>query len=205
MNMVIYRIKNLVNNKVYIGQSIGNGMSRKHSHFQPNPNKVKNQHLYASMELYGREKFEFRVICECLSQSELDFLEQAFILYYDSSDPLKGYNHTLGGNGKGKVTDRTREKLSRAAKGRSPSQETREKLRQASLGRTRTQEQRERYRQAAILRSQNPQYREKLRQSKLDHNPFKGHHHTLDSKLKIGSASRERKAWLKDGIHIARK
>ena len=67
---------------------------------------------------YGWESFQHEILCEKLSQDGAEKLEKAFITYYDSSDPEKGYNRFLGGLGKGAHMSEVTKRLSSAAKNR---------------------------------------------------------------------------------------
>lgn len=94
---IIYMIKNKVNNKVYIGQSI-------HSFKRRYKGKrwwdyTHNPHLKNSYNKYGIENFEVTEILDiAFSKSELDIKEQHWILYYNSMNPKFGYNKSNGGN-----------------------------------------------------------------------------------------------------------
>ena len=101
----IYKIENLINGKVYIGQSI-NISERFTEHKRETfnfSNKTKfYYHLYCAIRKYGLENFSFSVIEEC-SEKELDEREIFWIKEYNSYQ--KGYNKTLGGNGIRTITE----------------------------------------------------------------------------------------------------
>ena len=67
---------------------------------------------------YGWESFQHEILCEKLTRDGAEKLEKAFITYYDSSDPEKGYNRFLGGLGKGAHMSEVTKQLSREAKNR---------------------------------------------------------------------------------------
>ena len=67
---------------------------------------------------YGWESFQHEILCEKLTRDGAEKLEKAFITYYDSSDPEKGYNRFLGGLGKGAHMSEVTKRLSSAAKNR---------------------------------------------------------------------------------------
>lgn len=93
----IYKITNILNNKVYIGQSI-DIKNRWIQHIYEAKNKRKNGKLYPAMEEDGIDNFIFEVIEECnLDSSVLDAKERYWINYYDSFN--NGYNSTKGGQG----------------------------------------------------------------------------------------------------------
>lgn len=90
----IYKIKNKINGKVYIGQSV-NIERRWHSHKYAN---CKSSAIYSAIKKYGIENFSFKVIEEC-SIEELNDKEMYWINFYDSTNSNKGYNLNLGGAG----------------------------------------------------------------------------------------------------------
>lgn len=93
----IYRIKNKINNKSYIGQStcIEN---RWKQHLSEAKDKSSSKPLYQAIRKYGVENFSFEVLEEC-DTSLLDEKEVYYINLYNSYK--EGYNATLGGQGKG--------------------------------------------------------------------------------------------------------
>lgn len=102
----IYQIKNKVNGKVYIGQSVD--IERR---FNSHKNSNEDHPLYRGFKKYGIDNFSFEIIEECLV-SELNDKEIYYIDFYNSYD--KGYNQTLGGSNvsfqklsKGKVEEIT--------------------------------------------------------------------------------------------------
>lgn len=107
--MGIYKISNIRNNKVYIGQSVD--IQRRFSeHMRAlNNNCHYNQHLQASYNKYGKESFLYEVLCIC-ETTELDDMEVFFIDYYDSMNPECGYNKESGGSTNKSVSVETREK-----------------------------------------------------------------------------------------------
>lgn len=93
-NCGIYLITNLINGKVYIGQSINlkrRWYEHKYGNYQNN-NPIDRAFLK-----YGRENFKNEILEFCLPE-ELNEKEKYWIHYYDSNNPKKGYNVTYGGN-----------------------------------------------------------------------------------------------------------
>lgn len=85
---IIYRATNLINNKVYIGQTTGPLFKRKSSHI-----KNKNKKGFAkAIQKYGKENFLFEEIYTAFNKQELDRSEEWFISFYDSTNKNKGYN-----------------------------------------------------------------------------------------------------------------
>ena len=127
----IYLIRNNLNNKVYIGQTVngfkkrynfhGEGIERvckHHEHLKKNHPKSCNYHLLKSIEKYGFESFyvdeEFDV---AYSKKELDKLEDMYIKIYNSTDYKYGYNRKFGGS-HGKLTTEQKQYLSKINSGR---------------------------------------------------------------------------------------
>ena len=99
----IYKITNLKNNKIYIGQS-----RQIEKRFQQHKNKSKfleedkwYNPLHVDMYSFGIENFSFEVIEECTIE-ELNEKEEYWIKYYSSKED--GYNITSGGDCTGKLS-----------------------------------------------------------------------------------------------------
>jgi group I intron endonuclease len=108
----IYQIRNQVNGKKYIGQTIDlTNREEKWSNQLKNKDGRYNQHLEYSFAKYGSDNFDFSVLVDNCKESELDNLEIANILLHDTTDPDYGYNKTEGGEG-GRPTNETRKKMS---------------------------------------------------------------------------------------------
>lgn len=93
----IYKIKNKINNKVYIGQSV-NIRQRWRNHRTIGKRKNPQLLLYRAMQKYGIENFDFEIVEECLKE-DLDEKEIYWINFYDSTNKELGYNLTNGGMG----------------------------------------------------------------------------------------------------------
>ena len=93
----IYIIRNKINNKVYVGQSVNTKLRiANHKNLLRN-NKHENKYLQNSYNKYGYKNFEFKVIEKCKEEC-LDEKERYWIGYYDSMNRNKGYNRESGGN-----------------------------------------------------------------------------------------------------------
>lgn len=76
----IYQIRNLINNKVYIGQSV-NVMPRRNKHFfSLRHRNHTNPHLQAAFNKYGKENFIFEILLYC-EPFELTRYEEAVEKY----------------------------------------------------------------------------------------------------------------------------
>lgn len=114
----VYKITNIINNKIYIGQTqdYKNRWSRHKS--DARLGKKHNYHLYNSMRKYGINNFVFEIIAQTKYVEEIDKLEINLIEQYKSTNKDIGYNNSPGGQTNKLVSTETRQKLSRSLKGR---------------------------------------------------------------------------------------
>lgn len=90
----IYQIKNLINNKIYIGQST-NILSRWNSHKSNyNSHMESSPLLYAAFNKYGVENFEFTILEEIENRELLNEKETYYIQTLNTLAP-NGYNCIL--------------------------------------------------------------------------------------------------------------
>ena len=108
---IIYKIKNKINGKVYIGQTKscrgfdgrycanGTGVERVYNYYLNNLGSGKyNIHLIRSIEKYGIESFEVNEFLDiAFSKQELDIKEKCWISVYNTLDSRYGYNKRDGG------------------------------------------------------------------------------------------------------------
>ena len=99
--MWIYKITNIQNNKVYIGQTIRPVKDRFNRHINDALNNIIDTHFARAIRKYGKENFQIEIIDTAQSQNELNEKERYWIQYYNSVK--EGYNETdaiskCGGN-----------------------------------------------------------------------------------------------------------
>ena len=99
--MWIYKITNIQNNKVYIGQTIRPIEQRFHRHLSDALNNILDTHFARAIRKYGKDSFIIEEIDNAQTQDELNQKEQYWIRYYNSVE--EGYNETdaiskCGGN-----------------------------------------------------------------------------------------------------------
>lgn len=99
----IYLIRNNVNNKVYIGQSvdikrrIGEHLrSAQPEKYSKKSERDTNTPIHKAMQKYGIENFEVQILEKC-SRETLNDKEIYWIQIFDSTNYNKGYNITSGG------------------------------------------------------------------------------------------------------------
>lgn len=100
--MIIYKATNLINGKIYIGQTIQNFDRYKQCHINNalsgvDIKKGKRRPFYDAIRKYGAENFSWCIECICTSKKELCEKEIYYIKFYETYE--KGYNATKGGEG----------------------------------------------------------------------------------------------------------
>lgn len=133
--MYIYKITNLINNKIYFGQRSSD--YKTDSHYYGSGSVIQK-----AIKKYGKENFKKEIVKLCKSKQDLDNWEKLIILI-GKQHKYGCYNISIGGDGwtKGmKRSDTTRLKMSISANNRQPvSDETRNRITLALTGRKLTQ------------------------------------------------------------------
>lgn len=97
--MLIYKVTNLINNKVYIGQTTNSLDYRKSQHYRDTKRKNRTlTYFNRALVKYSPNDFTWEILIECSTIEKLNELEQHYINFYQSTDRDKGYNRKLGGN-----------------------------------------------------------------------------------------------------------
>src|SRR5690554_476411 len=113
----IYKITNLIDGKVYIGQTVNyNKRKKRHLSSLKNGNHH-NEHLQRAFDKHGEDSFKIELIKKC-NIEELDKLERYYIKELDACNHDKGYNMMYGGQRYRNFTKEVRLKTSEAGKGR---------------------------------------------------------------------------------------
>lgn len=94
--MIIYKVTNKVNNKVYIGQTSKSLDERKRAHYKQS-RLSSNTNFHRALAKYSIFDFVWEEIASADSKEKLNELEIKFIEEYNSFK--SGYNMTLGGDG----------------------------------------------------------------------------------------------------------
>jgi group I intron endonuclease len=121
----IYMIRNLVNNKVYVGKSV-NVEKRFNEHKRKLiSNTHDNIHLQRAWNTYGKENFSFTII-KCCEESLLNEKEIYYIKELNSNNMDFGYNLTDGGDGATgyRHTEETKKKIAELQIGKKMSNKT---------------------------------------------------------------------------------
>lgn len=210
--MLIYKITNKINGRVYIGQTIRTLKQRFTAHCTRNGCR---SYIGKAIKAHGKDNFTIEEIDTASSLEELNKKEIYWIKYYNSTDLSVGYNLTYGGDNR-VMLDSTKEKIANAHKGKPKppmseerkkaisaffkgrkstnkprkrgykrkghSDETKEKLRIANTGRKHTEETKNKIRE----NHKSPDVIEKIRNANL------GKSQTTESKIKISKSLKGR-------------
>lgn len=96
---LIYIIKNKVNEKVYIGQTVQDMNERFRQHLKPSTFKKRGTYkIYNAMSKYGKENFYIELVENEIPSEIIDDKEIFYINKFNSY--LNGYNSTNGGDSK---------------------------------------------------------------------------------------------------------
>jgi group I intron endonuclease len=110
--MIIYKVENLINGKVYIGKTIKSLNRRKTEHYSAV--KQGSQYVFhKALRKYNENIFDWSIIATAKSEKELLEIEKFFISQYKKEKVL--YNMTDGGDGISgyKHTNEAKNKMSR--------------------------------------------------------------------------------------------
>jgi len=129
---IIYKVTNIVNGKIYIGQTIQTLKYRRNAHLIDK----RNCYFHNALSKYGKKNFEWVILEHCSSKEELDEMEFHYIKQYKSNFKQYGYNMTLGGEGTLgiKRSKEYRLKQSIAQSGKTVPIEVRKKISRSMMG-----------------------------------------------------------------------
>lgn len=118
MNGKVYLITCIINDKKYVGQTIGSIEKRWKKHIKGNwDKKIEFFPIQRALKKYGVENFKIELLEENIE--EQDKLDDAEVYYSDMYNTMTPYGYNLRvGNARGKVSDEVKEKISKANKGR---------------------------------------------------------------------------------------
>jgi group I intron endonuclease len=127
--MLIYKITNTLNGKVYIGLTTTSLAERFRDH-KSRARTGADSLLCRAMRKYGVDVFTAEVLTTVETREDLVKAEQRFIAEYGAMDRSQGYNMTAGGEGTwGRAySEETRAKMSAAAKRQMLDEEMRARL-----------------------------------------------------------------------------
>lgn len=143
---IIYKYTNLINGKIYVGQTINEEKRKKYRISCVNSKRSNIQIVEKAIRKYGYENFKYDILEKHYYSSledmynSLDILEIYYIDKYESY--IKGYNETKGGEGsKGyKHSQNTKNKIGKAHKGKIIPEWHRKRISEKNSGRKLTEE-----------------------------------------------------------------
>ena len=137
--MIVYKTTNLINGRIYIGQTIRDDKNYLGS----------GKYFILALNKYGKENFvreTLEVLPEGTSQNNLDECEAKRIKFYNSTNKKIGYNLMERSGQGGKCSEETRKKHSELMKGnknflgKRHSEETKQKISEIKKGKKHTEE-----------------------------------------------------------------
>lgn len=181
--MIVYKITNTINNKVYIGQTINSLESRWKCHLKKSS---KSLLVSRAIQKYGKENFTIEQIDSSETLDELNQKEIYWISFYQSTDVLKGYNIMSGGRN-ALLTDESKLKISIKKKGQRHTEETKRQMSESRKGRIFSEETRKKISDSHKGKIVSSETKRKISEANL------GRKHTEQSKenMKIGLSSLE--------------
>jgi group I intron endonuclease len=110
----LYKIENLINGKIYVGQTVRKYNRRMYEHRRKLRNNYHdNSFLQNAWNKYGEKAFKFSIIVEC-SIDEIDDVEVKWVSFYKTKN--LSYNLESGGKNHKQLHEQTKEKLSERTK-----------------------------------------------------------------------------------------
>lgn len=182
----IYMIKNKVDGKCYIGQTIEKDINTRWKKHKRNINSDGCPALYGAFRKYGLENFEFKIICICFDDV-CDELEINYISKFNSIAP-NGYNLETGGNKNKIVHPDTCKRISEALTGKKHSEERKTKNSNAQKGKKWSDEAKLKMSQSRKGKKLNLSEEAKLKLI----NRLKGHSVSELTRQKVAEANRKR-------------
>lgn len=96
--MLIYRVTNKINNKVYIGQTTKALHRRKAGHIRDAFKRNSTNHFHRALRKHGKDNFSWEIVCKASSRDQLDIKESYYIGFYRAVgiyNNYKNYNTRL--------------------------------------------------------------------------------------------------------------
>jgi len=199
----IYLIRNTINDKVYVGQSIH--VEKRWKEHQKSAKRGDKSHLYDAIRKYGVDSFEL-VILELCNAKLFDEKESYWMSFYNCRDQSKGYNLLPAGQFGRVMDDACRERIASKLRGRKLTTEQVEKIRLSLTGRKHSQETKEKISMAnknkvvkkestdKIAAKLKARYEQLSVEEKIDYaNKRKGYRHSQEARQKMSLAGKGKK------------
>lgn len=199
--MIIYKVENKINGKIYIGKTIQSLDARRWSHIKDSRRGCEF-YFHRAIRKYGIENFEWMILSETDNESKLNAMEKFYIMIYRKISLL--YNQTDGGEGcSGRITSETT-KQKQSAYHKNRPKEHQEKI--LNYHRNRPIKHGENISKSKKGHLVPVEIREKISLSQIGkrtgkYNPFYGKHHTEETKKKLSESHKGKTSWMKDKHH----
>lgn len=176
--MIVYKITNKINNKIYIGQTIRSLEERWRGHWKE---RRSGRYICNALQKYGKSNFSIQIMAYCDNLEALNSVEKYMILKYKSQYPF-GYNILAGGKN-AKHTEETKKKMSDMAKGR----------KSAFKGKKHSKATKDLIRKSRLGKSMNYATKNKIKHATTGiKNHFFGKKHSNETRAKISKLKQER-------------
>ena len=199
--MIIYLILNLINGKMYIGQTKFSLMKRWKNHIA-HSRDGRDTYFANTIKKYGSKSFWLFTIEENLSLEEANEREEFWIKYYDTCNKTHGYNLQSGGKNRFH-SEESKLKIGEKSKGRKHTEDfkiyisERMKENKHSLGNITSEETKIKLSEALKDRKFSKEHREKLSISrKKQIPPMLGKTTLEETKIKIREKAVGRKRYI---------
>ena len=189
MKSGIYLIKNIINNKVYIGSAINIDKRWKEHIYSLKKSKHHSEHLQYAWDKYGELNFKFEILEEVSNLLHLISYEQVYLDYYKSYEEERGYNICIvAGSQYGlKRTEQTKQRMREANIGKKASEEAKQKMREAGIGRKHSEETKQKLKELHVGKKFSEETKQKLSEAHI------GKKLSEETKQKMSEAKRNRK------------
>lgn len=185
--MIIYKIENKINGKIYIGQTCHRVTDRVAGHMK------NSSHLGNALRKYGIESFDIAVIDEAGTKDILNEKEKYWVLFFDCKHP-RGYNLVDGGGGGSLPCDETKEKMRTSHLGKKLPENQKRKISISNIGRICSEETKKKISVKNSGKIRTDEAREKMRIAHVGKpSGRKGIPHTKETKIKMSKAAQDRK------------
>lgn len=124
----IYLIRNTINNKLYVGQSVNIIDRWRHHKWHLKNNKHANIHLQRAWNIDTEQSFEFSILYTCEPTQEL--LCEAEQYFMTLLTPEYNFCPVAGSTAGVSPSEETRRKISEATKGKPKSEETKQRMKE---------------------------------------------------------------------------
>ena len=131
--MILYKITNKIDGKIYIGQTVRSMRERWLQHCR----QKDCRYLGNAIKKYGKDAFEVKILTRCNNIQEMNHREEYYIKLFNTIAP-NGYNLLHGGNNR-RHHEETKKKLKKAITGHRHSDQTKIKMSIAQKGKHHTE------------------------------------------------------------------